>query len=307
MTFAQCAQSYIAAHRSGWNNVKHAAQWESTITTYVNPVFGALPVQSVDTAILVKALESIWKSKPETASRLRGRIESILSWATVRGLRTGENPARWRAHLDKLLPKRSKASGARHFPALPYRGMSEFMIALRKQPGVGAKALEFLILTATRTNEVIGSSWQEIDGDVWIVPAIRMKAGVEHRIPLSPRAVEIVHEMRLAEISEFVFPGMKPGRALSNMSMLAVLKRMGRGDITAHGFRSSFRDWAAEQTNYPREVAESALAHVVKNKAEAAYFRADLFEKRRLMMRDWARYCDAKTVSHAATPIRKRV
>jgi integrase len=293
-TLDECAEAYIAAHQSGWRNAKHADQWKSTLKTYVSPVFGSLPVDAVDTDLVMKALGSIWTKKPETATRLRGRIESVLDWAKVRGLRTGENPARWRGHLDKLLPRRSKVATVVHHPALPYSQMAEFMTALRKEKGIAALALEFAILTAARTGEVIGAQWSEVDlnSAIWTVPASRMKARREHRVPLSARCMEIVTELQKMRGSEYLFPGGRKGKPLSNMALLAVLRRMKRSDLTAHGFRSTFRDWAAEQTNYPREVAEMALAHTVGDKVEAAYRRGDMFEKRRHMMEAWRRFCD---------------
>jgi integrase len=301
MTFRECAEAYIAAHKAGWRNPKHAAQWPSTLETYVHPVFGALPVQAVDVGLVMKALEPIWQTKPETASRVRGRIEAALDWATARGYRKGENPARWRGHLDKLLPARGKVRKVEHYPALCYVEMGDFIAGLREQGGVAPRALEFLILTATRTGEVIGARWEEFDlaEKLWTVPGARMKAGKEHRVPLSGRALAITDEMEAARINdhEFVFPGGKPRKPLSNMAMLKVLQRMGRGDLTAHGFRSSFRDWAAERTAFPHEVAEMALAHTVSDKVEAAYRRGDLFQKRRQLMEAWAKHCETHKAS----------
>ena len=293
MTFDACAAAYIDAHKAGWQNAKHQDQWRNTLTTYTSPVFGSLPVQAVDVGLVMKALEPIWKTKSETASRLRGRIEAVLDWATVRGYRRGENPARWRGHLDKLLPARSKVRKVEHRPALPYDQLADFIPALGSQEGVAARALEFLIRTATRTGEIIGARWDEVDLEdkIGIVPAARMKAGREHRVPLSPTAAAVLRQMKEIRESDFVFPGGKKGKPLSNMAMLAVLKRMARGELTAHGFRSSFRDWAAERTNFPHEVAEMALAHSVENKVEAAYRRGDLFQKRRQLMEAWARFC----------------
>jgi integrase len=296
MTFQTCAEAYIAAHKAGWRNPKHAAQWPSTLKTYAYRVFGSLPVQAVEVGLVMKALEPIWQTKPETASRVRGRIEAVLDWATVRGYRKGENPARWRGHLDKLLPARGKVRKVEHHPALAYAEMCDFIAALREQEGVAAWALEFLILTASRTGEVIGAQWAEFDlgAKLWTVAAERMKAGKEHRVPLSGRALAIIDEMKAARLdgSEFVFPGGRPGKPLSNMAMLKLLQRMGRGDLTAHGFRSSFRDWAAEQTHFPHEVVEMALAHTIPDKVEAAYRRGDLFQKRRQLMDVWATYCE---------------
>lgn len=293
-TFDQCADAYIAAHRSGWKNSKHVDQWTNTIRTYASPIFGSLPVDQVDTGLVMKCLEAIWTTKAETASRLRGRIESVLDWAKVRGYRQGENPARWKGHLDHLLPARAKVKKVQHHPTLPYAEIGAFMKTLREQEGIAAKALEFTILTAARTGETIGARWSEIDlsEKVWTVPPERMKAKREHRVPLCERAVTILTELDHLRQGEFVFPGRREGAALSNMAMLQLLDRMGRGDLTTHGFRSTFRDWAAELTAYPREVAEMALAHSIGDKVEAAYRRGDLFEKRRHLMHDWAAYCD---------------
>jgi integrase len=292
VTFMECADSYIKAQRAGWRNGKHAAQWEATLATYAKPVIGALPVQAIDTALVLKVLEPIWTAKPETAGRVRGRIESILDWAKVRGYRAGENPARWRGHLDKLLPARAKVRKVEHHAALPYAELPAFLVALREQEGIAARALEFTILTAARTGETIAATWDEINwtDKVWIIRAERMKAGKEHRVPLCDRALAILREMNPADDvagEQFVFPGSKAGRPLSNMAFLMLLRRMGRGDLTAHGFRSSFRDWAAERTNFPSEAAEMALAHVVGSKVEAAYRRGDMFEKRRRLMDAW--------------------
>lgn len=296
MTFRECAEAYIAAHKAGWKNPKHAAQWPATLGTYVYPVFGSLPVAAVDTGLVTKALEPIWTAKPETASRVRGRIESVLDWAKARGYRDGENPARWKGHLENLLAEKSKVQRVKHHAALPYGEMGAFMASLRSQGGIGARALEFLILTAARTGEVIGARWDEFDlaQKVWIVPAERMKAGKEHRVPLSAAALAIVEAMQEARESAFVFPGGKKGQPLSNMAMLKLLKRMGCDNLTAHGFRSTFRDWAAESTGFPSEVVEMALAHTVADKVEAAYRRGDLFLKRRQLMDAWATYCDAE-------------
>lgn len=291
-SFMECADSYIEAHRSGWKNEKHAAQWESTLETYAEPIFGTLPVAAIDTALVMKVLEPIWTTKTETATRVRGRIESVLDWATVRGYRSGENPARWKGHLDHLLPKRSKVQKVVHHPALPYADAPAFMKALRTHGGTAPLAFEFLILTATRTNEAINARWDEFDmtNRVWTIPAGRMKAEKEHRVPLSRAAIDILKAQQMDSEGDYVFPGQRNGSPLSNMVFLQLLKRMERTDITAHGFRSTFRDWVGETTQYPREVAEAALAHTVKNKAEAAYARGDLFAKRAKMMQDWADY-----------------
>jgi integrase len=307
MTFAACAESYIASHRAGWRNPKHAAQWPATLGTYVYPVFGLLPVQTVDVGLVMKAIEPIWVQKPETAGRVRGRIEAVLDWATARGYRQGENPARWRGHLENLLPKKSKVRRVEHHAALPYAEIGAFMAELRQQEGVAARALEFAILTAARTGEVIGAKWGEInlDARLWTVPAERMKTGNEHRVPLSDEVLAVLAEMRKIRLSDHVFPGGKAGRPISNMAMLMLLRRMGRGGLTAHGFRSSFRDWAAERTTFPAEVAEMALAHTVSDKVEAAYRRGDLFQKRRRLSDAWAKFCAA--APGKVVPIRKPV
>jgi integrase len=295
ITFMECADGYIKAHRAGWRNGKHAAQWGATLATYAEPVIGSLSVQAIDATLVLKVLEPIWTEKPETAGRVRGRIEVILDWAKVRGYRTGENPARWRGHLDKLLPARGKVRRVEHHAALPYAELPGFLVALREQEGIAARALEFVILTAARTGEVIGARWNEIDllEKTWIVPAERMKAGREHRVPLSARALAILEEMQARRHGDegFVFPGGKSGKPLSNMALLMSLRRMDRGDLTAHGFRSSFRVWVAERTNFPAEVAEMALAHTVSDKTVAAYNRSDLFERRRRLMQQWGTFC----------------
>ena len=307
ITFEQCAERYIAAHRAGWRNGKHRDQWSSTLETYVNPIIGALPVQAIDTTLVMKAVEPIWNEKPETASRVRGRIEAILDWATARGFRAGENPARWRGHLDKLLPKKTKVRRIEHHAALPYREIAAFVAELRSQEGIAARALEFAILTAARTGEVIGALWGELDlaDRLWTIPAERMKADKEHRVPLSDAAIAILEDLQRTRHGDYVFPGGRAGRPISNMAMTMTLRRMGRGELTVHGFRSSFRDWAAERTGFPAEVAEMALAHAVSDKVEAAYRRGDLFQKRRQLMDAWARYCATpapagKVVSFAA-------
>jgi integrase len=295
LSFAECAECYIMAHRESWKNAKHAGQWSATLEAYVFPTIGKLPVASIDTSLVTRALERIWTAKPQTASRVRGRIESILDWATARGYRHGENPARWRGHLENLLPKTSKLSQVEHHAALHYVQIGAFMAELRCQDGVSARALEFAILTAARTGEVLGARWDEIDlaEKVWTIPPSRMKTGEEHRVPLPQRALDILDEMRIVRQRELVFPGRRHGRPLSHEAMLRVLARMKRADLTAHGFRSTFRDWAAERTNFPREVCEAALAHSVGSKVEAAYRRGNLFVKRRQLTDAWGRFCAA--------------
>jgi integrase len=295
MTFDECRDAYIKAHAAGWRNAKHRQQWENTLKTYCSPIFGKGPVQTIDVALVMKALEPIWSTKPETASRLRGRIEAILDWAKVRGLRSGENPARWRGHLDNLLPARGKVRKVKHHAALPYNQISTYLDELRKREGIAARALEFAILTATRTNEVLGARWNEIDlaARVWTIPESRMKAGREHRVPLSDPAMGVLKSMQSVRQNEYVFPGDRRA-TLSNMALLMVLRRMNRCDLTTHGFRSTFRTWAAERTSFPREVVEAALAHVVGSKTEIAYQRGDLFDKRRGLMNVWAGFCSKK-------------
>jgi integrase len=302
MTFDQCSANYIAAHESGWRNPKHRQQWTNTLKTYASPVFGDLPVQAVDTRLVLRVLEPIWKAKPETASRLRGRIEAVLDWARVREFRGGENPARWRGHLDHLLPAKSKVRRVEHHAALPYTNIGAFMVNLRALPSISARALEFLILTATRTSETLGATWDEFDFGtrLWEIPACRMKRGREHRVPLSPAALAILQSMRAVRQSDLVFPGARKGRPLSAMAMLMLLRRMGFGKLTSHGFRSTFRDWAAERTSHPREVAEMALAHAIGDAVEAAYRRGDLFDKRRKLMDSWATYCAKVEVKDAS-------
>ncbi|MBS0277781.1 MAG: integrase arm-type DNA-binding domain-containing protein [Proteobacteria bacterium] len=300
VTFRACAERYIASHKAGWKNDKHAAQWPSSLGAYVYPIIGAKPVYQIDTAQVMKVLEPIWATKAETASRVRGRIETILDWAKVHSYRTGDNPARWHGHLDKLLPSRSRVKRIKHHPALPYAEMSSFMAKLRAQEGVAARALEFLILTVARTSEVIGTPPNEIKGKVWIVPPERMKAGQEHRVPLTVPALAVAESMK-AMGGSYLFPGRKLDAPLSNMAMLKLLARMGHPGLTAHGFRSTFKDWVSECTDYPSEVSEMALAHTIDNKVEAAYRRGDLFRKRIALMDDWARFCAGEEVNHAAT------
>lgn len=264
-----------------------------------------LDVKAIDTGLIIKCLKPIWLTKNETAGRVRGRIESILDLATVRGYREGVNPARWRSHLDKLLAKQSKVQKTEHHKALPYMETNGFIDQLHRQDGIAAKCLEFTILTATRTGETIGATWDEIDLDAktWTILAIRMKAEREHRVPLSAHALTILNDMAVMRLNDYVFPGTKKG--LSNIAMLAVLKRMDRADITVHGFQSCFSDWVSECTAYPGEVREMALAHAIKNLTEAAYRRGDLFEKRRRLMEEWARFCETPRLGGDVVPINK--
>lgn len=291
-TFKTCAEAYIEAHKAGWKNDKHAAQWSATLETYAYPAFGSLPVADVDTGLVLDALRPIWATKTETASRLRGRIENVLDWAKVSGYRDGDNPARWRGHLDKLLPARSKVRKVEHHAALPYAETGVFMVELRKREGTAARALEFSILCASRSGEVRGATWPEFDlaAKLWIIPADRMKAGKEHRVPLSDAAVALLEALPRVKGSPYVFPAPRGG-PLSDMALTAVLRRMKRDGLTQHGFRSTFRDWAGEVSQSPREVIEHALAHQLKDKAEAAYQRGDLLAKRAHLMADWAKFC----------------
>lgn len=292
IAFDQCAKTYIETYRAGWRNAKHVQQWMNTLATYVYPTLGSVAVADVDVAMVMKVLQRIWNIKPETAGRVRGRIEAVLDWAKARGFRTGENPARWRGHLSKLLPARSKVQVIKHHAALPYNEIGPFMAELRAREGSAAAALEFLILTAARTSEVVSARWGEIDfgARIWTVPGARMKSGREHRVPLTTAAIAVLDRTQ-GQDEEFLFAGTKAGQGLSNMALLKLLERMGRGGLTAHGFRSTFKNWATERTNFPRELAEAALAHVLGDKTEAAYQRGDMLGKRRRLMDAWAEYC----------------
>jgi integrase len=313
VTFKECAESYIKAHRAGWRNGKHAGQWEATLATYAEPVIGKLSVQAIDTALVLKVLEPIWTEKPETAGRVRGRIEAVLDWAKVRGYRAGENPARWKGHLDHLLPARGKVRRVAHHAALPYNELPAFLEVLREQEGIAARALEFTILTAARTGETMLARWSELNllDKTWTIPAARMKAGREHRVPLPAHALAILQEIEVHRHGDngFVFPGGKASRPLSNMAFLMLLRRMKRDDLTAHGFRATFKTWASERTGVQNEVAEAALAHIVGSKVEQAYQRGDMFEKRRRLMQQWATFCTTAPTKERAsnvTPIRQR-
>lgn len=305
VTFRTVSLEYIEANRAGWKNAKHASQWENTLTTYAYPVIGEKPVGEVDTALVLEVLNPIWLTKTETAKRLRGRIEQILSYARVKGYRQGENPAAWRGHLDNVLPQPGKIAPHKHHPALPYDQMGEFMMGkLRTHEGVSVMCLEFVILTACRSGEALKAKWEEIDEEkgVWVIPADRMKARKEHRVPLSDAALAVLEDAKKLRQGEYVFPGVRSGKPMSDMSLTMLLRRIHPG-ITVHGFRSAFRDWAAEITHYPGEMAEMALAHVVGNKVEAAYRRGDMFDKRRQMMADWAAWCEPKKTA-TVTPIK---
>lgn len=302
VSFRTVAETYMAANEASWRNDKHRQQWRNTLSTYVYPVIGDLSVGDVSTSHVLEIIEPLWKLKPETASRVRGRIETILDAAKARGYREGENPARWRGHVEQILPARSRLTRGHH-KAMPYSDLPAFLTELHAKQAGAALALEFTLLTAARTGEVIGATWDEVDLNkaIWVIPAARMKAGREHRIPLADRAVEILKTM-MSLGQDHVFVGNK-GK-MSSMAMAMLLRRMGQ-DVTVHGFRSTFRDWAAECTGYPHEVCEMALAHTIENRAEAAYRRGDLFEKRRRLMDDWALFCSgAATAGATITPIR---
>lgn len=294
-TFKEVAEAFVDRKEGGWRNEKHRQQWRNTLATYAYPHFGDLPVSQVETAHVLEALEAIWSEKPETATRVRGRIENVLDAAKVQGLRTGENPARWRGHLDHLLPKPEKLQRGHH-AALPYAELPAFMSDLKAREALAARALEYTILTAARSGETLGATWAEVDLEkaLWTIPAERMKAGKEHRIPLSDRAVAILREVQPLNTKGLakapLFPSNAGGK-LSGMAMSMLLRRMGHESVTVHGFRSTFRDWAGESTSYPREVVEHAMAHQLADKAEAAYQRGTLFPKRVKLMEAWSTYC----------------
>jgi integrase len=312
--FRDVAGAYLEAHAEGWKNAKHRQQWVNTLDAYVLPVIGDKPVAGVVVGDVMDCLQPIWRAVPETASRVRGRIEAVLDFATARGWRAGDNPARWKGHLDNLLPARSKVAAIEHHAALPWREIGGFMAILAKEQGVSALALRFMILTATRTSETLNATWGEIvqdgpEGAVWTIPAARMKAGRGHRVPLSAGALAVLAEAKSLRVGSGddapVFPGVKGKKPLSNMAILMLLRRMNRPDLTGHGFRSTFRDWCAEATNHPREIAEAALAHTLKDKTEAAYQRGDMLVKRARLMADWASFCARSAVLDAAVvPIR---
>ena len=296
ITFRQAALRYVESHGASWTSKKHAASWVGSLDRHVYPVFGDLLVGLVDTRLVLKCLEPIWTTNPVTASRVRNRIEAVLDWANARGYRTGENPARWRGHLKNLLPAPKKLTTVKHHAALPYTDIAPFMAEARTQHSVAARAMEFLILTAARTGEVRFATWPEIDLDsaIWIIPAERMKSGREHRVPLSKRALAVLKILADENgMDGVVFAGVSKHKPIGMNAFRRFLEQMGRANITTHGFRSTFRDWCAECTAYPREVCEMALAHAIGNQVEAAYRRGDLFEKRRRLMDEWSRYCEA--------------
>lgn len=303
-TFDDCARQFLKSKIEEFSNPKHAAQWANTLRDYASPVIGKLPVYAIELPHILKILEPIWTEKTETATRVRGRIESVLAWATVSGYREGDNPARWKGNLDAVLPKPGKLKGVKHHRAIPWQGIAEFMGKLRQREGVAAKALEFLILTATRSGEVRGATWAEIDlqGRTWTIPAERMKAGREHIAPLCDDAVKLLENLPKHQDNDLVFPGARGG-VLSDVGLAKPLKAIEK-EATVHGFRSTFRDWCAESTNYPNEVAEMALAHTVSNAVERAYRRGDLLAKRSRLMSDWAKYINSPVKSGEVVAIR---
>ena len=306
ISFAQCAHAYISAKRSEWRNQKHAAEWPASLRKHVFPTLGTLSVTMIDTALVLRALRPVWESAPETASRLRGRIEAILDWATVSGLRQGDNPARWSGHLEHLLSNPNRRQ-VRHHAAMPVPEIPAFMTALRQREGIAARALEFCILTAARSGEVFGMAWSEADTQaaLWIVPASRTKAARAHRVPLAPRCLKILDEMRAHARGPLVFPGRDGLKPLAPATFSRLLEGLGC-TATVHGFRSTFRDWAAERTNFPREAAEMALAHAIASAVEAAYRRGDLLAKRQQLMAAWARYCSTPPGAGEVVPLRGR-
>tara|TARA_B100000749_G_scaffold71194_1_gene53514 strand:- start:1621 stop:2820 length:1200 start_codon:yes stop_codon:yes gene_type:complete len=292
ITFESVALDYIESQKAGWKNAKHASQWTNTLSSYAFPLIGDLPPNQITTEHVLKVLKPIWTKVPETASRVRNRIELVLDAAKAVGLREGENPARWRGHLDKLFPKRSKVSKVVHHPALPWQEAPSFMAKLRQCHSPSHRALEMTILSCCRTSEVLGATWDEVNlqEGIWTIPDERMKAGRSHRVPITGALRSLLEGLHRIDDSPFLFPGRDHGKPLSNMSMLMTLKRMSYDHITVHGFRSTFRDWAAENTSHPRDVCEQALAHTLESSVESAYRRGDMFEKRRKLMEDWAQY-----------------
>jgi integrase len=301
-TFDECMGAYIAEHEAGWHNRRHAEEWARS-RKYLKPIIGELPVSAIDTPLVLKALKPIWVGKTVTATRVRGRIENVLGWATVHHYRAGDNPARWQGHLEHALPARSDVTKIEHLTALPYAEVPAFVARLRERTSTAARALEFTILTAVRAGETCGMTWAEIDLEArtWTIPASRMKAGEEHRVPLSVPATVVLKQMQEIARGDYVFEGAAIGKPVSRQTLLKLCN-----GHTVHGFRSSFRDWAAERTSFPREVAEMALAHTIPSAVEAAYRRGDLFEKRRRLMEAWSNYCSKPTAAGKVLPIRTR-
>jgi integrase len=309
LTFDQCVERYLADKRAGWRSVKHAEQWRDTLAVYASLILGKVPVDRVTMLMVKEVLSPIWTTIPVTAGRVRARIENVLDWATAHGLRTGDNPARWKGHLANVLPPPAKLHRKKHLAAMPYTEISSFLALLRQDTGSTASAaLEFAILTAARSGEVLGARWDEIDVEraVWVIPGERMKGGREHRVPLSAPALAVLERMAARRESQFVFPGHSK-QILSHNTLYLLIRRFGRGDCTTHGFRSSFRDWAADQTSFSREVAEAALAHVRGDETERAYARTDLFEKRRRLMAAWSEYCGQPSGAGEVVPLRRHL
>jgi integrase len=309
ITFDQAASAFYEANSPAWRNPKHGEQWRNSLSNYASPVIGSMPVSAVETAHVLRILSPIWSTKTETATRVRGRIEKVLDWAKVQGYRTGDNPAAWRGHLSEVLPKPSKVADAGHHAALPWSEIGGFMAALQAMQGAGARAMEIIILTATRTSEVLNAKWSEfdLDGKLWTIPKERMKGFREHRVPLSDPVVALLSKLRAESGGgEYVFAGRKANTTLSNMAAMQTLRRMGRGEVTVHGFRSTFRDWCSESTAFSRDVCEMALAHTIADKTESAYRRGDLIEKRRALMADWAAHCSVVRVIGTVTTIRAK-
>ncbi|GHF12620.1 phage integrase [Kordiimonas sediminis] len=300
-SFDECRNAFLKSHASAWKGTKSLTQWEGSLERYATPVIGKTPVDQIDTALIMRVLDPIWRSKTETATRVRGRVERILDWATVQGFRQGDNPARWTGHLSELLPAPSALRKVKHMTAMPYQEVSALVWDLRESESMGAKALNFLILTAARSAEVRLATWDEIDLDAktWTIPAERMKAGREHVVPLSQEAMDILQALPKLAGNSYVFPGMRDGKPLSDMTLTKQLRDRKIPKATVHGFRSSFRDWAGEQTNYPRNVIEKCLAHQLEDKVEAAYHRSNLLEKRRPVMKAWAGYCSKANVDES--------
>ena len=292
-TFKECAGGFIRDNEKKWTHPKHRRDWERTLVRFVFPTLGNLPVASIDTPLVLKVLKPIWERTPETASRVRGRIEAVLGWATVHYLRTGDNPARWRGHLEHALPSRSEIAKVEHHAALPYTQVASFMDALRKDTSVAARCLEFITLAAVRLGEATGATWDEIDlgARTWTIPAERMKADKEHKVPLSKAAIAVLKTMREIRQNDYVFPGFKPGQPIGADALRELIKKLAGDDVTVHGLRSTFRDWAADCTSFPNELAEMALSHAIPSAVERAYRRGSMFEKRRQLMGAWADYC----------------
>ena len=308
MTFEQCALGFIKDNEAEWGNAKHRYEWEATLRRYVYPTLGSLPIEVIDTPLLLRVVKPLWQRVPTTASRVLGRIHAVIGWATVHHYRSGDNPARWQGHLEHALPALSKVAKVEHHAALPYAQVGAFMTKLRKDSSIGARCLEFITLTACRLSEVLYAEWSEIDFDnrVWVAPASRMKANKEHRVPLSAPALAVLKAMQVIRHSDYIFPGNRPGRPVGVVTPVRLAKQAAGSDITVHGLRSTFRDWAAERTNFPREVAEMALAHAIPDAVEAAYRRGDLFDKRRKLMDAWAAYCAKAETDSKVVAIRGR-